>query len=192
MKKVAVMVTAVLLVAGLVGFSAARMKGKGDGPMRAKCGEHMMMEGMASLGLSDAQTADIKAIHARAKKDVIRKSADLKVANLELKELMDKDPVDMKAVETKLKQVEGLRTDLRLTQIKTHEEVRAKLTAEQRKKFSSMHDGMGCMAGGCSMCGCGGDGKGCSMMHDMDDDHGRGHGGHREHKGPAKEDKHKH
>lgn len=110
-----------------------------------KMGEGMhAMEGMKhrgmwghlkDLGLDDTQKETIKEIGSRVAKDTIRQKADIQVARIELRDILHKDPVDMKAAEAKLKQLEALRTDLHLSHIKTMEEVKAKLTPEQRKKF---------------------------------------------------------
>jgi Spy/CpxP family protein refolding chaperone len=62
----------------------------------------------------------------------------MQIAQLELRELLSQDPVDMKAVEAKVKQIEGLRTDIHLALIKAKEEVKAKLTPEQRQKLMDM------------------------------------------------------
>ncbi len=42
----------------------------------------------------------------------------------------------MGAVEAKVKQTESLRTDLLMSHIRTLEEIKAKLTPEQRQKFN--------------------------------------------------------
>jgi Spy/CpxP family protein refolding chaperone len=52
--------------------------------------------------------------------------------------MLHKDSVDLQAVEAKLKQIESLKTDLHLSMIKAREEIKAKLTPEQRKKLKSM------------------------------------------------------
>ncbi len=86
-------------------------------------------------------------------KDSIKKMADLRIVRLELKDLLGKDPVDMKAVEAKVKQSETLRTEMHLAHIRAMEEVKAKLTPEQKKKFRTMVEdgpmtaGMGMMHG---------------------------------------------
>jgi Spy/CpxP family protein refolding chaperone len=69
---------------------------------------------------------------------MIRKKADLKIARLELRELLHKEPVDMNAVEAQAKKTEGLRTAMLLDAIKAREEVKSKLTPEQRKKLREL------------------------------------------------------
>jgi Spy/CpxP family protein refolding chaperone len=103
---------------------------------------------MHHLGLNDMQKEEISAIRTAAIKEVIRKRAAVQIARLELKELLSKGPVDMKAVEAKVRQIEGLRTDILLTLINMREEVKSKLTPEQLKKMKEMmekHSMMGDM-----------------------------------------------
>ena len=86
----------------------------------------------------------------------------MQIARIDLRDLLDKEHVDMKAVESKLKTIESLETDIRLSRIKAFEEIKSELTPDQRKKLkemiekSSMMRGMGMMQG-----------KGCGMMGGM-------------------------
>ncbi len=138
--------------------------------------ETPMFEKLKSLGLDDKQMAEVKAIHFGVKKDSIKKRADMQVAEVELREILSKDPVDLKAAETKVRLIESLRGDIRIMHLKAHEEIRSKLSPEQRKKFDDMmpmmHGGMmgkmgkGRMMGegpGCGMCGMCGMMGGCMM-----------------------------
>ena len=163
------------------GSSDTAMRGKGMGKgMTGMQGEHSMIEKLKSLGLDDKQMDEVKAIHFRVMKETIKKKADMQVARLELRELLDQDPVDVKAAEAKIRQVEALSGDIRILHIKAHEEVKGKLTHEQRKKFAAM---MPMMYGGMMSkmkCDCGMKGKmkkckkcgmmGKGMMHSDDDD----------------------
>jgi Spy/CpxP family protein refolding chaperone len=93
---------------------------------------------LMDLGLDEKQKAEVKEIKSRVMKEMIKKRADEHVARIELKDLLDKDPVNMKAVEAKLKQIETINTEMHLSLIKAREEVKSKLTPEQRKKFKEM------------------------------------------------------
>jgi Spy/CpxP family protein refolding chaperone len=199
-KKSLLFVLAMFLTAGLAVTADAAMHGKGKGkgksmgkgPDRGMMG-HCMEDGkpmmMMKLGLDDKQEESAMTTHMKMKKETIRKKADVEVAEIELKEILTKDPVDLKAAEAKLKQIEAIKTDLHFSHIKAHEEIKAILTPEQRKKFNSMIMGMGhmCMMGGRMGCGMGmmhgggmgmmhGDGMGkgmmgrCGMMGGMDQD----------------------
>lgn len=88
-----------------------------------------------SLDLNEKQKSEVKEIRQKVMKEMIRKRADEQVAFIELRELLDKDPVDLKAVETKLKQIETLKTEMHLSLIRATEEIKTKLTPTQRKKF---------------------------------------------------------
>ena len=132
---------------GMVPGMCGCMAMSGERPMR---GMGMMIK---NLGLDGKQTAEFRAIHLTMKKERIQKNAESRIAELELRELMDSDPVDMKAAEAKVKQIESLRSELRMLHIRTHEKVKAMLTPEQRKKLDSfMGHGMG-MMGNCRMMG---------------------------------------
>ncbi len=125
------------------GRMGAGMMGRGmmgGGMMRGMMGEHraMMHMCMQHLGLDDKQKQEISAIRSSAMKGMIRKRADMQIARLELMDLLSREPVDMKAVEAKLKQIEGLRTDIHLDMIRMKEDIRSKLTPEQLKKMKDM------------------------------------------------------
>jgi Spy/CpxP family protein refolding chaperone len=185
MKKALLFLLALCVTAGITMNADAAMRGKHKGKGMGKgmdrgmmgcCMEegHPMMKKLMSLGLDDRQKESVRAIHMKMKKEEIRGEAEVEVAEIELKEVLMKDPVDLKAAEAKLKQIETMKTGLRYGHIKAHEEVKAVLTPEQRKKFNAMmmemgpggmmhgHGGMGMrhgegmgrgMKGGCGMMG---------------------------------------
>ncbi len=179
MKKLMVVPVAVILFFASMGFSDAAMRDKCMGGGMGMGGMHPMFEKLKSLGLDEKQTAEVKAVHFRVMKEMIKKRADLQVARMELREMLGMSPVDMKAVEGKVRQIEALRGDMLLMHIQAREEVKSKLTPEQRKKFETMmpimmHDGMmgrceDCMKGKMKKHGkCGMRGKGM-MGRDGDD-----------------------
>jgi Spy/CpxP family protein refolding chaperone len=88
---------------------------------------------LQSLKLSEKQKEALKEIENTTAKDLIRKSADEQIAEIELRELLDKDSVDLKSVETKLKEIAAIRTETQLIIIKSMENMKAKLTPEQRE-----------------------------------------------------------
>ncbi|MFZ1980384.1 MAG: periplasmic heavy metal sensor [Smithella sp.] len=88
---------------------------------------------LQSLKLSEKQKESLKEIENTTAKDLIRKSADEQIAEIELRELLDKDSVDLKAVETKLKEIASIKTETQLIIIKSMENMKAKLTPEQRE-----------------------------------------------------------
>jgi len=129
--------------------------GMGGGMMG---GKHQMWKFLTGLNLDEQQKTVIGEIKSRMTKESIRRMADMRVAHIELKDLLGKDPVDMKAVEAKVKQSEMLRTEMHLSHIKAMEEVKARLTPEQKKKFREMV-AAGPMTGGRGMMHC----KDCPM-----------------------------
>jgi len=176
MKKFAVIIAAVAIIA-LAGFAFADMDDPGMGPgMMGDCGmcgnmmgsgmmggcgmhghmmgrDHNMMDCLMDLNLDEQQRTSINEIKSKMMKDAIRRSADMRIAQIELKDLLSQDPVDMKAVEAKVKQLESMKTEMRLSHIKAREDIKAKLTPEQRKEFREMLEkrpmmkGMGMMRG---------------------------------------------
>ncbi|MGC2063065.1 MAG: periplasmic heavy metal sensor [Thermodesulfovibrionales bacterium] len=153
MKKLVLLLAVVLLVGMSVSAYAMNKKGMAGKGMH---GDQMMAEKFEALGLDEKQKETVTAIHLKTKKDMIKKKADVDVAQIELKELLGKDPVDLQAAEAKVKQIEALKTDMKMTHIRTREEVKKILTPDQKKKFAAMHDG-------CMECGEGAGGPGCGM-----------------------------
>lgn len=102
-------------------------------------GGHPIWRHIRDLGLDEKQKGEIQELRSRVMKEMIRKRADEQIAGMELNDLLEKDPVDMKAVETKLKRIETIRTEMHLSRIRAVEEVKAKLTPDQRKKLQEMH-----------------------------------------------------
>lgn len=111
------------------------MRHNGRGTMGT---EHRVWGYLKSLGLDDKQREAVKEIKSRVMKDAVRKRADLDVARIDLRDLLDKDQVDMNATEATLKKIASLQTEIRLSHIKALQEIKAKLTPEQRKKFKEM------------------------------------------------------
>jgi Spy/CpxP family protein refolding chaperone len=54
---------------------------------------------------------------------------------MEFHEYLRKDSVDMSEVESQVKKIEGFKTAMMLNAIKAREEIKSKLTPDQRKKF---------------------------------------------------------
>ena len=186
MKKLVMILLAVVFAMGLAVSSDAVVKKKGMGKHTAgmaMCDEDCCgccgapMERLKALGLDEKQNEAVQAIHFRTKKEMVRKRADVQVAEIELKEILSKDPVDLKAAEAAVKKIEGIKSEMRMLHIKTMEEIKANLTPEQKKKFIStmgMGMGMGQMGHGKGM-------KGKCGMHCMDNMEEMGPMGHGQH-----------
>ncbi len=108
--------------------------------------DHHMWKLLAGLGLDEKQKEAIKEVRSRVAKDIVKKRADLEVARIDSRDILAKDQVDMAAVETNVKKMASLQADIRLAHIKAMQEIKAKLTPEQQKKFQEMRE-MGPRAG---------------------------------------------
>jgi Spy/CpxP family protein refolding chaperone len=87
------------------------------------------------LELSDEQVKVLRSIRIDFLKGNLRKEADLKIAHLEFKALMEDNKASLKEIEAKLKAVEKLRTDMKLSHIRAFRESKALLTPEQKEKL---------------------------------------------------------
>jgi len=135
MKKVLVgLAMGVLFVALTVGLVCAQGPGPGHPGIGMEM-EHPLWMDLPRLNIDKNRMDAIREIEGKVLKDGIRKRAELQIASIELRELLGKDPLDMRAVETKLKQIAALRTDMELSHIKAIEEIKGKLTSEERKKL---------------------------------------------------------
>ena len=153
MKKLGLSIITAVFLAGLVVASANAFMG-GEMGMGPGCGCGMgMWDGahgrhiISMLSLDDDQTAQVKVILFKLRKDMIKKRADIGVAEVELEEMLGKVPVDMKAVEAKVKQIASLKADAALLHIQGIEDIKAKLNPEQKKKLTEMMQSKG-MEGG--------------------------------------------
>jgi Spy/CpxP family protein refolding chaperone len=151
MKKIGLTLIAACFITGLVAASAsAQMGSKGRG-MDMGCNMGMvggggmgMWEGthamhvISALGLDDNQSTEVKAVLRKLQKEMIQKRADIQVAEIELREILEKEPVDVKVAETKVKQIASLKTEAVMMHIQGIEDVKVKLTPEQKKKLSEL------------------------------------------------------
>jgi Spy/CpxP family protein refolding chaperone len=138
------------------------MMGKGSDMGPGMMGEHRILGKLMSLGLDEKQKEAVKEIERKTMKEAIKKRADLDIARIDLRDLLDKDSIHMKDVESKLKQIASLETDIHLARIKANEEIKSKLTSDQRKKLKEIME-PGMMMGKMGMM----QGKGCGMMGEM-------------------------
>ena len=90
------------------------------------------------LGLSPAQVKTLEQLRNDFQKESIRKDADLRVAEMDLNGLLGAEKIDMPKVEAKVREIERLRTDLRLARIRTIQKGKEVLTADQRKKLHEL------------------------------------------------------
>lgn len=109
--------------------------GKGGG---AKKDEPIafMLQHKDGLELSSQQIKDLKKVRSRFERASIRREADIKVARMELSELTEGDAVDLEKAEEKVREVERLRADQRLSRLHEVAEAKAVLSPDQRKKLA--------------------------------------------------------
>lgn len=153
MKKIEITIIAACFIAGLVVASAEAAPKSGSmgmGGCMEMCGGGGPAAGMgmwdgahamyviSALGLDDNQSTEVKAILLKLQKEMIQKRTDIQVAEIELREVIEKDQVDVKTAETRLKQIASLKTEVAMMHILGIEDVKAKLTPEQKKKLSEM------------------------------------------------------
>ena len=89
----------------------------------------------AELGLSPQQVEALERLRADFSREAVKRDADLRVAEMDLETLRRADPVDLARVEAKVREIERARADLRVARIRTIEQGKAQLTAEQREKL---------------------------------------------------------
>ncbi|MFA5322286.1 MAG: periplasmic heavy metal sensor [Smithella sp.] len=100
--------------------------------------EHPHWIRFQKLKLDKKQKEALRDVENSFTKELIRKRADEQIAEIELRELLDKETVDLKAVETKLKQIAAIQIETQLMVIKSMENMKAKLTAEQREMMKKI------------------------------------------------------
>ncbi len=141
---------------GMRGGMMEGMEHQGMGMMRGMGGmmmgdEHPMWKHLMGLGLDEKQKEALKALRSRTMKDMAKRGAEVTIAGIELRDLLDKDPVDVKAVEAAAKKKASLETEMFVAHVKAHEEMKALLTPEQKKKLKESlepdHGGCGMMGG---------------------------------------------
>jgi Spy/CpxP family protein refolding chaperone len=101
----------------------------------------IMLHHRAELGLSADQVSRLETLRGDFTREAIRRGADIRIAELDLAALLEQDPVDLTKVEAKVREVAQLRADLRIARLRTVEQGKAVLTAEQRTRLQAMLSG---------------------------------------------------
>ncbi len=122
---------------------AEMMRGMGMGRMSDLLGREHPLLSLAlrhrqELGLSADQVKTLEELIQRFGKDAEARVSRIETAEQDLAALFKADSVDLGKVESKVREIETLRADLRIARIKTIVEGRAALTPEQRKKLEGM------------------------------------------------------
>ena len=97
-----------------------------------------MLSHRDDLDLSIEQVRNLERLRNEFEREAIRREADLRVAEMDLSSLLESDSVDLKKTETKVREIERLRADLRFARIRTIDQGKEALSQEQREKLRSM------------------------------------------------------
>jgi len=92
----------------------------------------------AELGLSPAQVSALERIRADYQREAVRRDADLRIAEMDVATLRRTEPLDLVQVEARVREAERLRADMRMARIRTIEQGKAQLTAEQRDRLRAL------------------------------------------------------
>ena len=93
------------------------------------------------LGLDEAQTVKVKALHLKAEKERVRQEAQIRIAEIELRELMAASPApDRGKIHAQIDQLAGLRGGMEKLETDLHLDVLDLLTPEQRQKLESLRE----------------------------------------------------
>jgi hypothetical protein len=101
----------------------------------------LMLRHREKLSLSADQVQGLERLRDSFEREVIRSEADLRIADMDLSSLLSTDPVDLQKVEAKIREIERLKSDLRIARIRAIEKGKALLNAEQRAKLNNLITG---------------------------------------------------
>lgn len=107
----------------------------------------IMLHHRAELGLSADQVSRLETLRGDFTREAIRRDADIRIAELDMASLLEQDPLDLAKVETKVREVAQMRADLRIARLRTLEQGKAVLTAEQRARLQTLLSGGGMRQG---------------------------------------------
>ena len=102
------------------------------------CKVHMSLANMEELGLSDKQDAKIRDLKINAKKDLIRKNAEIEILALDIKEAMCGDTIDTKAVNKLIDKKYELKKEKTKSQVAAYAALKGTLTDDQKAKMKDI------------------------------------------------------
>lgn len=97
-----------------------------------------MLEHRDELALDPQQAARLEGLRQAFARDAVRREADIRVAEMDLAALLDQEPLDLTKAEGKIRELAQLRAELRIARLRTIEQGKAVLTAEQRTKLVAL------------------------------------------------------
>ena len=98
----------------------------------------LMLRNRERLSLTADQVKHLEQLRNDFAKESIRSEANLRIAEMDLTSLLESQPVDMTKAEAKIREIERIRGDLRISRIRSIEKGKAQLNAEQRRKFQEL------------------------------------------------------
>jgi Spy/CpxP family protein refolding chaperone len=98
----------------------------------------MVLMNRQELGLTTQQVDSLRKLGMDSRRAAIRRHGDLQIARLDLMSLRWSTPVDMGKIEAKVRDIERLKGDGSIARIRTFEDAKAQLTADQREKLKSL------------------------------------------------------
>ncbi len=122
---------------------AATSPFEGQVPARPVLGEQvplitLMLWHARDLSLTAEQVRALEALRGDFQRAADLQTAELQRIELELQGLLSREQIDLSQVETRIRKIEALRTDLRLGRIKTVEKGKTILTPEQWRKVQPL------------------------------------------------------
>ena len=116
---------------------------EGQVPARPVLGEQvplitLMLWHARDLSLTPEQIRALEALRGDFQRAADLQTAELQRMELELQGLLSREQIDLAQVETRIRRIEVLRTDLRLGRIKTVEKGKVVLTPEQWRKVQPL------------------------------------------------------
>jgi Spy/CpxP family protein refolding chaperone len=98
----------------------------------------LLLRNREKMGLSEDQVKKLEQLRSDFEKETIRNEADIRVAEIDLNNLLQAPSGDMPKIESKIREIERLRADLRIARIRAIDKGKALLSADQRKKLQEL------------------------------------------------------
>lgn len=98
----------------------------------------LMLWHAKDLSLTPAQIQALDGLRSDFQRQAELQATELQRIELELQQVFSREPIDLAQVEARLRKMEALRTDLRMSRIRTIEQAKAVLTREQWSKLQPL------------------------------------------------------
>ena len=116
---------------------------EGQAPLRPILGEQvplitLMLWHARDLSLTPEQVRGLETFRGDFQRTADLQTAEIQRLELELQRVLSREQIDLAQVETRIRRIESLRTELRLGRIRTVEKGKATLTPEQWRKLQPL------------------------------------------------------